>query len=146
MFCCEVVKKKQTKLQVHWLVAYTASCFNIVFCPNPSWKNQEGVRCPRTSCPPGHLVLGLDVPPHNLATEFNVEVLVDHGEMEFESPLQLFGFQSLSCQPVLQRTNATLFDASASSTFARSTKCSTTLHAVGSVNETMCLYTSCLCR
>ena len=48
-------------------------------------------RGPRTSCPPGHLVLGLDVPrqdglspPHNLATEFNMEVLVDHGEMEIE--------------------------------------------------------------
>ena len=98
-FCCEVVKKKQTKLQVHWLVAYTASCFNIVFCPNPSWKNQEGVRCPRTSCPPGHLVLGLDVPPHNLATEFNVEVLVDHGEMELEYDDHLYNYVAFSRYP-----------------------------------------------
>jgi len=101
------------------------------------------IRCRRTSYPPGHLVLGLDAPHQDGLSppEFNMEVLVDHGQMELESPLQLFGFQSLSCQPVLQRTNAALFDASASSTFARSMKYSTTLHAVGSVNETMCLYT-----
>ena len=47
--------------------------------------------CPRSSCPPGHLVLGLDVPCqdglsplHNLAMEFNMEMLVDHGVMELK--------------------------------------------------------------
>jgi len=143
-FCCEAVKKKQTELQVHWLVAYTASCFNIVLCPDPSWKNREGVRCCRTSCPPRYLVLGLDVPcqdglspPHNLATEFNVEVLVDHGEMELEYANHLYNYAAFSLiQPVLLRTNATLFDTSALSTFAQRMECSTTLHAEGSASKT----------
>jgi len=47
-------------------------------------------RSPRTSCPPGHLVLGLDVPRQDtlsprtiLQQSFKVEVLLDHGDYNY---------------------------------------------------------------
>ena len=64
-------------------------------------------RCRRTSCPPGHLVLGLDVPrrdglspPHNLATEFQRGSVSGswHGEMVLEYD-HLYNYAAFSRYP-----------------------------------------------
>ena len=119
MICCATSLILGLKLHCSVLavilstVLQCVSKTNFVVAKIPVLEDQLSpqTRGPRTSCLPGHLVLGLDVPHQDgcpprtiVQRSFNMEVLVDHGEMELEYH-HIYNYAAFSHYPTSSSKN-----------------------------------------